>query len=252
MASRSAVIVPCFNEERRIRQDVFAPFVRDETDVSVIFVDDGSTDGTLQRLQEMTAALGPRTSVLALKTNRGKAEAVRLGLLAALDAGASSVGFYDADGATPAEEMLALHQLLVPGKIDVAMAARVALLGRDIRRRPTRHYAGRVFATLASLLLDLAVYDTQCGAKFFVGSPLLREVLQEPFHSRWAFDVELIARLRIGTPSCPGLSPGQFVEMPLKAWVDVAGSKLRLSAYPQVLGELARIAVAARKRQRKV
>jgi len=247
------VVVPCFNEELRIRQEVFEPFIRERADVELLFVDDGSTDGTWARLNEIAKALGPRASMLQAPTNRGKAEAVRLGLLTAIVRGAPSVGFYDADGATPATEMMALHDLLRPGEVDVAMGSRVALLGRNIRRRAFRHYTGRVFATMASLLLDLPVYDTQCGAKFFVSSPLLREVLQSPFRSRWAFDVELIGRLRLGTPTAAGLSARHFVEMPLKSWEDVAGSKVRLSAYPQVLGELVTIArdTAARRRQQK-
>jgi hypothetical protein len=42
------------------------------------------------------------------------------------------------------------------------------------------------------------VYDTQCGAKLFRRTPALAAALERPFRSRWAFDVELLGRLRSG------------------------------------------------------
>jgi len=95
--------------------------------------------------------------------------------------GARLVGFLDADLATPAEEMLRLVSTLRSSRAQAAFAARVALLGTTIERHATRHYLGRVFATAASLILDLRVYDTQCGAKAFHATPLLAAALEEPF-----------------------------------------------------------------------
>jgi hypothetical protein len=102
-----------------------------------------------------------------------------------------------------------------------------------------------VFATASSAVLGLAVYDTQCGAKVFRDGPALRAALAEPFSSRWAFDVELLGRLLAA-----GAAAGSFVEVPLREWRDVAGSKLGPSAALAAALDLATVARTARRRRR--
>jgi len=108
-----------------------------------------------------------------------------------------------------------------------------------------------VFATAASLILDLRVYDTQCGAKAFCASTLLAAALDEPFHARWAFDVELIGRLLAGAPGIPGLEAADLLEMPLRRWTDVPDSKLRFLQFPRLGFELIRIYFALARRARR-
>ena len=243
---RVTIVVPCFNEERRLQAARFAELVEGQA-FRLLFVDDGSSDGTFGVLEQACRLLGSRASVLRLERNQGKAEAVRRGLLAALDAGADVVGYLDADLATPASEMLRLVDLVGKDGAEAALGSRVALLGRHIERRASRHYLGRVFATVASIILDLRVYDTQCGAKAFAASPLLARALSEPFSARWAFDVELIGRLLAGAPGLPGLREDAFVELPLRQWTDVAGSKLRPLQFPLLGLELLKIHLSLRR-----
>ena len=191
----TTIVVPCFNEAQRLRGEDFLRLTREEG-ARLLFVDDGSTDGTAAALRALAARAADRIDVLALAENRGKAEAVRLGLLRALDGGATVVGYVDADLATPVEEISRLlAELAGRPEVAVVMGARVKLLGTRIERHQWRHYLGRLFATVASLLLALPVYDTQCGAKFFRAGDRLRESLATAFRTRWAFDVELIGRL---------------------------------------------------------
>src|SRR5207248_10840878 len=106
-----------------------------------------------------------------------------------------SIGFWDADLATPFSELPGFLAILESrAAIQIVIGARVRLLGRDISRRPSRHYVGRVGATLIASSLGLAVYDTQCGAKLFRVNDTMRKVFAAPFLSRWIFDVEIIAR----------------------------------------------------------
>jgi glycosyltransferase involved in cell wall biosynthesis len=223
--SGPVIIVPCYNEERRLDHRAFLALA-DSGLVRLSFIDDGSTDGTsriLDRLDRASTAI----EVVELPRNVGKAEAVRQGFRRAMDAGAPMVGYLDADLATPGPEFLRMVRTL-EGRDDLAavFGSRVARLGSHIERSPFRHYTGRIFATFASWALDVAVYDTQCGAKVFRVSPNLVAAFEVPFRSSWSFDVQLCRRLFDGTPDLPGLPVEAFLELPLETWHDVAGSKV--------------------------
>ncbi len=223
------LVVPCYNEAKRFHADSFSHFLRDQERVAFLFVNDGSSDGTLLRLQGFCAEHPGRASVLDLQPNGGKGEAVRRGLLQALAiAPEAYTGFWDADLATPLDALPEfLHVLEHEPEIDLVFGARIRLLGRHVSRNPMRHYLGRVFATAVSLSLGLAIYDTQCGAKIFRPVPLLHRALAEPFESRWIFDVEVLARC-LAAWKLQGVRPEDKVyELPLQTWVDVAGSKLK-------------------------
>lgn len=242
------LVVPCFNEEARLDEAGFAELLASPS-LRIVFVDDGSTDGTRARLEAFCAAR-PRASVLVLPRNRGKAEAVRAGMLEAIADGARVTGYLDADLATPAAEMLRLVTLFAPD-VDVLLASRVALMGRQIERHAWRHYLGRVFATAASLVIDQPIYDTQCGAKLFRVTPLFESILGEAFLSPWIFDVELLGRLLAGSPGLGRLDPARIREEPLTRWRDVAGSKIRPSAFTRAPLELTRIALSLRARRKR-
>lgn len=236
MSSEVITVVPCFNEEKRLDGDGLLALTS-KPGHDVLFVNDGSRDGTLGVLQALAARSNGRVKVLDLLKNGGKAEAVRAGLQEALRLGAKKVGYFDADLATPADEMLRLYTLLDRPGVQLAMASRVALLGRNIDRTPMRHYLGRIFASAASLALAMRVYDTQCGAKALRATPTLEAALERPFTTKWVFDVELFMRLMKA-----GVSESAFVEMPLAAWVDVKGSKLSGKAMAGAAMDLARLA----------
>ncbi len=230
------MIVPCFNEAKRLHLDGFVPLC---AAAELLFVDNGSTDGT-GALIEAFCAREPRAGLVSLSTSGGKAEAVRQGMLRALAGGAEATGYLDADLATPPEEMLEILRALESS--DVALGSRIPRLGARIDRTPLRHFLGRAFATLASATLGLAVHDTQCGAKAFRAGPALSAALAVPFHARWAFDVELLGRLLR-----EGLAPERFVEVPLRSWRDVEGSKLGPLDLPRMAIELVRIRGALRR-----
>jgi dolichyl-phosphate beta-glucosyltransferase len=245
-ATSTTIVVPCFDEAGRLDPDGLRQLAC-LAGARIHLVDDGSADGTAAALAALVAADPATFVVTTLATNRGKAEAVRVGLLAALDDGAEIVGYYDADLATPPAEMARLVDVLRDDPaLQVVLGSRVALLGKAIDRSPPRHYVGRLFATASSLILDMTVYDTQCGAKVLRAGPALRAALATPFHSRWAFDVELLGRLHGGGGGVAGLPTSAFREEPLAAWHDRRGSKLGPVAALRAAWDLVAVARALR------
>ena len=239
----TVIVVPCFNEEARFDASQFASFIESTTDIRFHFVDDGSTDGTGEMLRKLVGAHPGRASVLELPRNVGKGEAVRQGFLELFDEPAQFAGFWDADLATPLKAINSLRTVLMErAELQAVFGARVQLLGRAIERRALRHYAGRIFATVASALLDLQVYDTQCGAKLFRVNETTRAIFREPFKSRWIFDVELLLRLmRLQKERGDAEFARTVFELPLMEWRDVRGSNIRLRDFVAAARDLLKI-----------
>jgi dolichyl-phosphate beta-glucosyltransferase len=227
--SQTIIVVPCYNEAERLNVQSFKEFAASAPDVRFLFVNDGSTDGTGAVLDGLRLIVPWSFGVLHLERNSGKAEAVRQGILSALAQDVAYVGYLDADLATPLRALPSFWTLLEERpEIDLVMGARVQLLGRHIERKPVRHYLGRIFATGASIVLGLPVYDTQCGAKLFRVCNSVHEAFQQPFCSRWIFDVEILARMieERSRTAAPKLQNAVY-EWPLTEWRDIGRSKVR-------------------------
>ena len=240
--TRAIVVVPCYNEAKRLNMRAIQDFGRRSETVDLLFVNDGSRDETLELLEHLHQTNPRRFSFLHLAKNGGKAEAVRQGFLMALDSGADAIGFWDADLATPLAEIEPFCRVLeARPEIDVVIGTRMNLLGHRIERTTVRRYLGRLFARVASLALGVRIFDTQCGAKLFRVTPRLSRYFSKPFLTRWIFDVEILARMQQAHRAAAAPLARTIYEYPLDAWRDVAGSSLKKGDFVKAIGELARI-----------
>lgn len=237
---RLTVVVPCYNEEKRLPADAFRKFAMPGVQIDYLFVNDGSTDGTARVLDGLQNEDASRFTVLTLEQNSGKAEAVRRGMLAAIDRAPDLAAFWDADLATPLDELpLFVDIFNTRPEIEMVFASRVRLLGRNVRRKPVRHYIGRFGSTLISQSLGVQMYDTQCGAKMYRVNNGLREIFSTPFVSKWIFDAEIIARF-IRQRGREAAVPAMY-ELPIREWRDVHGSKVKSRDFVRAFTDLWKI-----------
>lgn len=241
--SRVCLVVPCYNESARLDPGAFRGYLAAHSGVRFLFVDDGSTDNTAAILRELCEGYEDRAAYLECKPNAGKAEAVRKGILHAVQQyDLDAVGFWDADLATPLAAILGFIGVLSrKAEIEMVVGSRVQLLGRHVHRSAMRHYLGRVFATVASITLRLPIYDTQCGAKLFRVNSDLKKVFFAPFISKWVFDVEILARYSQLCGHDSKRMQGCIYEFALEVWSDKAGSKVKPSDFFTALIDLLKI-----------
>jgi len=223
------LVVPCYNEEKRLDRCAFYEALEAYAWLRFLFVNDGSRDNTLNALSDMKEHRPERIEFIDLAENVGKAEAVRRGLLTAIEQDAEYTGYWDADLSTGLIELGPMMADLAQTPTNLAVfGSRIKRLGARIDRRPVRHVIGRIFATLASWVLGVPVYDTQCGAKLFRVTTPFKEVVSEPFDTKWVFDVEILARLLAHIDSSRTSERDSPIrEYPLQDWTDVAGSQLK-------------------------
>lgn len=236
---KTLLIIPCYNEENRLPIDELVHFIeRENEDLSFLFVNDGSTDNTINILNKLADTFS-FVKVLDLQQNVGKAEAIRTAMLKYTSGEYDYIGYFDADLATPLAEV---NQFIAKAeKFDpiILMGSRVKLLGiTDIKRKWYRHYFGRVFATIASSMLKIPVYDTQCGAKM-IKSSVIKVLFKDSFISSWLFDVELLFRLK-KLPDY-NTNPTPIIELPLSKWEEKGDSKIPISYLFKVPFELVSI-----------
>ena len=130
------MVVPCFNEAARLPRPVFEAFADAHPGVSFVLVNDGSGDATGALLAEMAARRPDRFRVCDLGRNHGKAEAVRRGMLRALDQEPCFAGYWDADLSTPLDALPDFMRVLERRpELTVVFGARVRLLGRSVVRK---------------------------------------------------------------------------------------------------------------------
>ncbi len=227
MTKITGIIIPCYNEYYRLEKEKFLIFLGNNPLYHLCFVNDGSSDNTLEMLNELKQINPKNISVLNLETNQGKATAVQTGAnyLAELDF-IENIAFLDADLSTSLEEMDNLVQKLNNNpKLAMVFGSRKAEESNNIDRNIVRKFLSNFVGFFIRFILQLPIKDTQCGAKVFRKS-IIENVYSQRFISRWLFDIEIFLRLKkhIGLKDLLN----HISEEPLDSWIEVDGSKITL------------------------
>ncbi|HMU47103.1 MAG TPA: glycosyltransferase [Chitinophagaceae bacterium] len=229
-----SIIIPCYNEEKRLPDQSIITFLNKKEDTRIIFVDDGSKDNTLAVLNKLKDLFPARIIIIRHDNKKGKAEAVRTGLLeSAKKTEFTHHGFIDADLSISPEELYRLFELLSRSEKKFILGSRIKKIGAKIIRNEWRHFYSRIIATIVGSIIKLDVYDTQCSAKVFQ-SELIPTIFNNQFKTKWLFDVEVICRININYGDLNKYGN----EEPVLEWIEKKGSKLRWYNFFQIVKEV--------------
>lgn len=249
VAYNVCIVIPCYNEEKELKNKVYDDFLNHNINNLLCFVDDGSTDSTQSGLKELAKQFPNQVTVYKNKENVGKAESVKNGVNYCLENYQfSKIGYLDADLATSLEEFCEISEQ-VNEKITFAFGSRILKLGSVIQRKRFRFVTGRIIATVISSILRLKVYDTQCGAKIMTPA-LAKVIFKESFVSRWMFDVEIFIRIMAYYGRKEALT--HMIEIPLKLWVDKGDSKVKFTYFFKLWLDLIKINGVYNKNRKKI
>lgn len=244
----ACIVVPCYNEQKRLPVDNFIEFYTKEKWVSFLFVNDGSSDETDKLIERLIEGRSDRMFFLNNTTNKGKGEAVREGMLKAksFSQNFELIGYLDADLSIPLSEFKRLSKYFKNEKLTFVFGSRIRRVGVDIKKSLVRHIISRFFATIASNMLNLVVYDTQCGVKIFK-SDCVDYIFKDKFESKWIFDIEIFYKF-IKLYKNNSIS-SIAVEVPLDICLHVEGSKINLFNYIKTPFEMIKIYFIYKKKE---
>ncbi|OGZ03118.1 MAG: hypothetical protein A2604_00145 [Candidatus Liptonbacteria bacterium RIFOXYD1_FULL_36_11] len=222
-----SIIIPAYNEAKRLPLTLIDidKKVRemDLESYEILVVDDGSKDETVEVTKRFLPIIS-NLKILESEKNHGKGAVVRKGMLEAH--GAIRI-FMDADNSTTIDQFLTMRPYFEEG-------AQVVIGSRDVKGAkldPPQPFYKRILGNMGNLFIQALVlpgiWDTQCGFKAFTAKAA-EEIFSQTKVDRWAFDVEaLVLAKKMGY---------EIKEIPVH-WVNDLRSRVKLSAYMQVLLE---------------
>lgn len=224
-----SVIIPAYNEAKRLPLtliDVHKHLSRADFTYEIIIVDNNSADGTKEIAERLSHLLG-NIEVIECK-NQGKGAAVQKGMLAACG---SIRLFMDADNSTTIDQFYKMIPYFREG-YKVVIASRDIEGAKLIPPQPWyKRIGGNVGNLVIQALLLPGIWDTQCGFKAFTAEAALK-IFPLLKIRHWGFDAEALSLAR--EFNC------DIKEIPA-VWVNNPFSKVKASAYLEVLWEVVKI-----------
>ena len=173
-----SIIVPYYKKSKYIDKTISSILQQTYKNFEIIIIDDGSTDGCLELLEEHDKLM-----ILSLP-HCGKGSAVTKGMLIAAG---DIIVFSDIDWSVPVEQVLCM----LSSSFDILIASREIVGARRIAEPPWRHLLGKTFNRWVQWMLISGYEDTQCGCKIF-SKAAAKAIFAKVEEKGWAFDVEVL------------------------------------------------------------
>jgi len=234
------LIIPFYNEEKRFQTDKFHSLLAGE-EFDILFINDGSIDSVPEQIRLQFISKYSNAKLIDLIRNLGKSEALRRGLIYAVERNYHRVGFTDFDLSTPPSEISRLMKMCENIEIGTTsiFGVRNIEFSSNIRTSYFRRRQGRLFQKIVNFVFGFGFQDLQCGMKIFPVSVLSTELLSEPFINQWLFELELLLRL---PDACIDIA-----ETNLNEWNHFKESKVRVSHFLFIVVSIVKLYLRYRK-----
>lgn len=225
-----SVVIPAYNEEKRIEKTLLSVheyLSRQSYDYEIIVVSDGSSDSTVATVNNQLSTVN-NLRLIDNKENHGKGWVVKQGMM---EARGDYCLFMDADNSTTIDHLNKFWPY-VQGGFDVVIAS-IVVKGAEVAHTEPLHK--RLLGKLGNLWIQFwvlpGIWDSQRGFKLFTAKAAIM-IFPKLKIVRWGFDVEVLALARrFGF---------KIKEVPVR-WINDPDSKVKPSAYLQVLFEVLKI-----------
>ncbi len=238
------VVIPCYNEGNRLSSALFRDFLSKNIGYHLCFVNDGSTDNTLEVLEKLREGNEENISIYDCQKNGGKAEAVRQGIQYLIkNKEFDFIGYLDADLSTDFRDFDDLVKTIGKSDFKIVSGSRIARMGANITKESARKIISKSINLIIQTILGMPFKDTQCGAKI-MDKEIASLVFEKKFITKWLFDVEIFMRMRkyYGKREAKRL----ICEQPLQRWIHMEDSKLSMKDSVKIIGQLGQIALKYR------
>ncbi|MBN4074013.1 glycosyltransferase [bacterium AH-315-E10] len=215
MNKQLTVIIPCYNEAKRMT--TLLDFIKNNLspDILWLFVNDGSTDSSPDELRLFIDLCPDHCQAIHFEKNKGKGAAVKAGLLMAQT---PLVSYVDADlAANPMDLLDFTHDESIINGNDILIGIRIKSEQKQVKRFFYRHVIGRCFQTYVRFVTGLQVNDSQCGFKL-LATDKAKRIAEQMTCSGFAFDVELLLIAK---------SMGMNIREEMINWEEKGDSKVR-------------------------
>ena len=185
-----SVVIPCFNEEKRLFETLHRIdnyFTNKGVDFEVIVVDDGSIDSTVKSIKAISNEI-KNLSLYVNPHNMGKGYSIGLGISKSKY---EYILFTDADMSTPIEEFDKFLARINDGKKIIIGSRKMAGANVIVKQPVIREFMGKAFTRLSNLILGTNFSDFTCGFKCFETS-VAKEIFSKSRINRWSFDSEIL------------------------------------------------------------
>ncbi len=230
------VVIPVFNESKRWQADVLKSFLKSYPEAFLLFVNDGSSDNSIQLIGDMYNYYPERVVMLSNQHNIGKANSIRNGMLYACNhLTVDHIGYLDSDLSVSPIDLIEFSKTLSKVNAAAIFGFRNMDDSNNVKRSFHRNMMGHLFRSFVKFFLRFTVIDSQCGAKLF-NSELVRLIFSKPFQTRWLIDIEILMRLTSLYPQNNLTS--LVIELPVSSFEDKKGSKLTPFELLRIITEL--------------